>query len=62
MGTIDPSKPTLTRVHSECLTGDIFGSSRCDCGPQLDASLQQIAQEGTGFIIPTTRRSWNWLS
>lgn len=45
-GEIDPHKPTLVRVHSECLTGDVFGSSRCDCGWQLHAALQQIAKAG----------------
>lgn len=45
-GEIDPEKPVLVRVHSECLTGDIFGSSRCDCGWQLQSALQQIAKEG----------------
>ncbi|MFT4299888.1 MAG: bifunctional 3,4-dihydroxy-2-butanone-4-phosphate synthase/GTP cyclohydrolase II [Aeromicrobium sp.] len=41
----------LTRVHSECLTGDVFGSQRCDCGPQLQASFAQIAAEGAGVVI-----------
>jgi 3,4-dihydroxy 2-butanone 4-phosphate synthase/GTP cyclohydrolase II len=41
----------LVRVHSECLTGDVFGSLRCDCGPQLDFALARIAQEGTGVIV-----------
>lgn len=50
-GTIDPSKPTLVRVHSECLTGDVFHSHRCDCGPQLDAALKQIDEEGTGVLL-----------
>jgi 3,4-dihydroxy 2-butanone 4-phosphate synthase/GTP cyclohydrolase II len=45
-GEIDPEKPILVRVHSECLTGDIFGSSRCDCGWQLQASLKYISEEG----------------
>lgn len=45
-GEIDASKPTLVRVHSECLTGDVFGSARCDCGWQLKSSLAQIAREG----------------
>jgi len=45
-GKIDPEKPTLVRVHSECLTGDIFGSMRCDCGEQLHAALQKIGEEG----------------
>ncbi|MEC0232702.1 bifunctional 3,4-dihydroxy-2-butanone-4-phosphate synthase/GTP cyclohydrolase II [Paenibacillus alba] len=50
-GTIDPSKPTLVRVHSECLTGDVFHSHRCDCGPQLDAALKQIDEEGSGVLL-----------
>jgi 3,4-dihydroxy 2-butanone 4-phosphate synthase/GTP cyclohydrolase II len=45
-GKIDPKKPTLVRVHSECLTGDVFHSKRCDCGGQLSAALEQIANEG----------------
>lgn len=45
-GSLDPEKPALVRAHSECLTGDVFGSSRCDCGWQLDASLRKIATEG----------------
>ncbi|MCP3177845.1 MAG: bifunctional 3,4-dihydroxy-2-butanone-4-phosphate synthase/GTP cyclohydrolase II [Desulfuromonadales bacterium] len=50
-GEIDPSQPVLVRVHSECLTGDVFGSLRCDCGDQLHAAMQQIAQEGSGVIL-----------
>ncbi|MDQ0339176.1 3,4-dihydroxy 2-butanone 4-phosphate synthase/GTP cyclohydrolase II [Caldalkalibacillus uzonensis] len=50
-GTIDPDKPTLVRVHSECLTGDVFGSYRCDCGPQLHAALKQIEAEGNGVLL-----------
>ncbi|AZB43397.1 bifunctional 3,4-dihydroxy-2-butanone-4-phosphate synthase/GTP cyclohydrolase II [Bacillus sp. FJAT-42376] len=50
-GTIDPEKPTLVRVHSECLTGDVFGSYRCDCGPQLHAALAQIEDEGNGVLL-----------
>lgn len=45
-GDIDPEQPTLVRVHSECFTGDIFHSRRCDCGWQLDSALNQIAKEG----------------
>ncbi|WP_372490544.1 bifunctional 3,4-dihydroxy-2-butanone-4-phosphate synthase/GTP cyclohydrolase II [Nocardioides bruguierae] len=44
-------EPVLTRVHSECLTGDVFGSARCDCGPQLEESLQRVAREGRGIVI-----------
>src|SRR5690606_9618004 len=50
-GTIDPAQPVMVRVHSECLTGDVFGSERCDCGPQLHAALKQIEQEGTGVLV-----------
>lgn len=50
-GEIDPNQPVLVRVHSECLTGDVFGSLRCDCGDQLHAAMQQIAQEGSGVIL-----------
>ncbi len=44
-------EPVLVRVHSECLTGDVFGSQRCDCGPQLDLAMQRIAAEGRGVLI-----------
>ncbi len=50
-GTISPRKNTLVRVHSECLTGDIFGSMRCDCGNQLHAALEQIDAEGNGVLL-----------
>lgn len=50
-GKIDPSKPTLVRVHSECLTGDVFHSHRCDCGPQLAAALKQINDHGSGVLL-----------
>src|SRR3982751_2045225 len=50
-GTISPNKPTLVRVHSECLTGDVFGSRRCDCGNQLHAALRQISEEGNGVLV-----------
>jgi 3,4-dihydroxy 2-butanone 4-phosphate synthase / GTP cyclohydrolase II len=43
--------PVLVRVHSECLTGDVFGSRRCDCGPQLDAAMRLIAGEGRGVVV-----------
>ncbi len=45
-GDIDPEKPILCRVHSECLTGDVFGSRRCDCGSQLHTAMRRIAEEG----------------
>lgn len=50
-GEIDPEKEILVRVHSECLTGDVFGSFRCDCGDQLKAALEMIVQEGRGVVI-----------
>lgn len=51
MGDITTDAPVLTRVHSECLTGDIFSSHRCDCGPQLHAALQEIALAGRGILL-----------
>ncbi|GIO65289.1 bifunctional 3,4-dihydroxy-2-butanone-4-phosphate synthase/GTP cyclohydrolase II [Paenibacillus sp. JTLBN-2024] len=50
-GTISGDEPVLVRVHSECLTGDVFHSLRCDCGPQFAAALRQIEQEGTGVLL-----------
>ena len=50
-GHIDPAKATLVRVHSECLTGDVFGSKRCDCGSQLHQALTQIEQAGVGVLV-----------
>jgi 3,4-dihydroxy 2-butanone 4-phosphate synthase/GTP cyclohydrolase II len=50
-GVIDPETPILVRVHSECLTGDVFGSRRCDCGPQLHAALRQIESAGCGVLV-----------
>ena len=50
-GEIDPETPILVRVHSECLTGDVFGSYRCECGPQMHAALSQIEQEGNGVFL-----------
>jgi 3,4-dihydroxy 2-butanone 4-phosphate synthase / GTP cyclohydrolase II len=50
-GEIIPDEPILVRVHSECLTGDVFGSCRCDCGPQLHAALRQIEEEGRGVLL-----------
>lgn len=50
-GNVDSDAPTLVRVHSECLTGDIFGSRRCDCGPQLHAALRQISESGAGVLL-----------
>src|ERR1043166_6635643 len=50
-GKIDSNKPILVRVHSQCLTGDVFGSQRCDCGNQLQAALRQIEEEGSGVLV-----------
>lgn len=50
-GEIRAEEPILLRVHSECLTGDVFGSNRCDCGPQLHAALSQINKEGKGILL-----------
>jgi 3,4-dihydroxy 2-butanone 4-phosphate synthase/GTP cyclohydrolase II len=50
-GQWNPSEPILVRMHSSCLTGDIFGSCRCDCGPQLQHSMQMIEKEGKGVIV-----------
>ncbi|RME93075.1 MAG: bifunctional 3,4-dihydroxy-2-butanone-4-phosphate synthase/GTP cyclohydrolase II [Candidatus Hydrogenedentota bacterium] len=51
MGEITPDDPVLVRVHSECLTGDVFHSARCDCGQQLEAAMKQIAKEGKGVLV-----------
>jgi len=51
MGEVGDGENILTRVHSECLTGDVFGSMRCDCGQQLDAALAQVAVEGRGVVL-----------
>ena len=51
MGEIDDGEPVLCRVHSECLTGDVFGSRRCDCGEQLDSAMRMIAEEGRGILL-----------
>lgn len=50
-GEINSNEPTLVRVHSECLTGDVFGSARCDCGDQLQASMRMIDKEGKGVVL-----------
>ena len=50
-GEIGDGEAVLTRVHSECLTGDVFGSLRCDCGEQLDAALARVAEEGRGVVL-----------
>jgi 3,4-dihydroxy 2-butanone 4-phosphate synthase/GTP cyclohydrolase II len=51
LGELAGGEPALVRIHSECLTGDVFGSRRCDCGPQLDLSLARIAAEGRGVVV-----------
>ena len=50
-GDLGDGTDVLTRVHSECLTGDVFGSRRCDCGPQLDEALQRVVEEGRGVVV-----------
>jgi len=50
-GDISGDEPCLTRVHSQCLTGDVFGSQRCDCGEQLDHAMEMIAEQGRGVIL-----------
>src|SRR5699024_11051604 len=50
-GNLDTTDPILVRIHSECLTGDVFGSKRCDCGSQLDNALKQMKEEGAGILI-----------
>ena len=50
-GEVDPEKPVLVRVHSECLTGDVFGSMRCDCGDQLRRAMEKVDKEGSGVIL-----------
>jgi 3,4-dihydroxy 2-butanone 4-phosphate synthase / GTP cyclohydrolase II len=50
-GEVKPDVPTLVRVHSQCLTGDVFGSFRCDCGDQLKKSMQMISEEGAGVLL-----------
>jgi len=50
-GAVSRGEPVLTRVHSECLTGDVFGSRRCDCGPQLEEALERVVKEGVGVVV-----------
>ena len=50
-GTWQPNEPVLVRVHSSCVTGDIFGSSRCDCGNQLHAAMRMVEEEGRGIVL-----------
>ncbi len=51
LGEARPDTPVLLRVHSQCLTGEVFGSLRCDCGPQLEAALARIGEEGAGVLL-----------
>ena len=50
-GKVEPGRPTLVRLHSQCLTGDVFGSERCDCGEQLDTALATIEKAGAGVLV-----------
>ena len=50
-GELRPNVPALVRIHSQCLTGDVFGSAKCDCGPQLHRTLEMIQEEGRGAIV-----------
>jgi 3,4-dihydroxy 2-butanone 4-phosphate synthase/GTP cyclohydrolase II len=50
-GTWEPNEPILVRVHSSCVTGDIFGSCRCDCGPQLHSAMEMVEKEGKGVVL-----------
>lgn len=50
-GKMDGDTPTLVRIHSQCLTGDVFGSIKCDCGPQLHAAMRMVETEGRGAIV-----------
>ncbi|MES1152909.1 MAG: GTP cyclohydrolase II [Dongia sp.] len=51
IGKLDPSRPVLTRMHSECFTGDLLGSLRCDCGDQLRGAIEEIAKQGSGVLL-----------
>ena len=50
-GELRPNRPTLVRIHSQCMTGDVFGSLKCDCGRQLEAAMKMIEQAGHGAIV-----------
>ena len=50
-GKVDDGEPVLVRVHSECFTGDVLGSERCDCGPQLHAAMEAVEREGRGAVL-----------
>ena len=54
-GTIQENEPTLVRVHSQCLTGDVFGSARCDCGEQLELAMEKIVERVPLEVHPTDR-------
>jgi len=60
LGDMQGPDPVLIRVHSECLTGDAFGSRRCDCGPQLQAALRAISDRGWGCLL-YLRQEWKYL-
>lgn len=51
LGDVSTGEPCLVRVHSECMTGDVFGSTRCDCGPQLEKAMKMVSAEGRGVIL-----------
>jgi 3,4-dihydroxy 2-butanone 4-phosphate synthase/GTP cyclohydrolase II len=51
IGEMERDVPTLVRIHSQCLTGDVFGSTKCDCGPQLRRALEMIQEEGRGAVV-----------
>jgi 3,4-dihydroxy 2-butanone 4-phosphate synthase/GTP cyclohydrolase II len=51
MGDLTPDEPVLVRVHSECITGDVFGSVKCDCGPQLQEAMRRVAEDGRGVVV-----------
>jgi 3,4-dihydroxy 2-butanone 4-phosphate synthase/GTP cyclohydrolase II len=51
LGEMSRDTPTLVRIHSQCLTGDVFGSTKCDCGPQLHRTMEMIQKEGRGAIV-----------
>jgi GTP cyclohydrolase II len=50
-GEIKPENPILVRIHSQCLTGDVFHSLKCDCGPQLERAMEMVQEEGSGIIV-----------
>jgi len=60
MGQVSGDDPVLVRMHSECLTGDVFHSLRCDCGPQLNMALAMIQKEGKGVVAPTGCKISGW--